>query len=174
MSANRKLNVLFICMGNANRSQMAEAFARAYKSDRIEPFSAGITPAGLGELTVEVMKELDIDITGQRSKHIEEFADKQIDYAVVLCPVVHRNTMWMASRFKVILVPFDDPPTEARHIDDEEQKRQVYRRVRDEIKRFVDTLPGGLIDIENRMKIEASERAMRELEAPRRKKWFFF
>jgi arsenate reductase (thioredoxin) len=170
----QKLRVLFICMGNANRSQMAEGFARALKGDSIEAFSAGLLPGELGPLTVETMSEAGVDLSSHRSKHVEEFINASIDYAVVLCPVVQKQTPWLSHKFKVLHIPFDDPPTIAHSLETEDQKREVYRRVRDQIKSFILTLPGGLINLENQMKIEASERAMANLASPKRKKWFFF
>lgn len=153
---------------------MAEGFARSLKGEQIEAFSAGLLPGELGAMTVQTMTEAGVDISGQRSKHVEEFGGVQIDYAVVMCPVVQKQTAWLSHKFKVLCVPFDDPPTVAHNLDTEEQKLAVYRRVRDQIKAWVMTLPGGLVNLENQMKIEASERAMRQMEGSRKKKWFFF
>jgi arsenate reductase (thioredoxin) len=168
------MRVLFICMGNSNRSQMAEGFARALRGEHIEAFSAGLLPGELGPMTVQTMLEAGVDISGQRSKHVEEFGAVQIDYAVVMCPVVQKQTAWLSHKFKVLCVPFDDPPTVAHKLDTDEQKLEVYRRVRDQIKAWVMTLPGGLVNLENQLKIEASERAMRSMETGKKKKWFFF
>ncbi len=161
-------------MGNANRSQMAEGFARALKSDSIEAYSAGLLPGELGPMTIQSMAMAGVDISNHRSKHVEEFINASIDYAVVLCPVVQKQTPWLSHKFKVLHIPFDDPPTVAHRLPTDEEKLTVYHRVRDEIKAFVLTLPGGLINLENRMKLEASERAMAQFAAPKRKKWFFF
>ncbi len=105
------LNVLFLCTGNSCRSQMAEAFVRKYASDTIAVFSAGLEPRPVHQMAIEVMKEVGIDISGQRSKPISEFLGK-IDFRYVIfvcekaeqnCPYVYPHVLHRLSW------PFDDP-----------------------------------------------------------------
>jgi arsenate reductase len=81
----QKLKVLFLCTGNSCRSQMAEGWARHLKGDVIEPYSAGIEPHGLDPKAVKVMAEAGVDISGHRSKHIDEVKDIAFDYVVTVC-----------------------------------------------------------------------------------------
>ena len=77
--------VLFVCTGNRARSQMAEGLLRHLAGDRFEAHSAGTKPKGLAGQTVEVMREIGIDISGQRSKHVEEYAGQPFDYVITVC-----------------------------------------------------------------------------------------
>ena len=82
---DRKMKILFLCTGNSCRSQMAEGWARALKGESIEPYSAGIETHGLNPDAVRVMAEAGVDISGQRSKHVEELRDIGFDYVVTVC-----------------------------------------------------------------------------------------
>ncbi len=77
--------MLFVCTGNRARSQMAEGLLRHLAGDRFEVHSAGTQPKGLAEQTVEVMREIGVDISGQRSKHVEEYAGQPFDYVITVC-----------------------------------------------------------------------------------------
>src|SRR5512147_1334774 len=83
--ARNRLRVLFLCTGNACRSQMAEGWARALKGDVIEAYSAGVLPLKVLPDTVEVMREAGVDISAQRSKHVREVMDIPFDYVVTVC-----------------------------------------------------------------------------------------
>ncbi len=144
MTDEPKLKVLFLCTGNACRSQMAEAFARKLKGCDIEPFSAGILAAGLLPRTVEVMQEIGCDLTGQYSKHVDELKDVEFDYVVTLCDYAREICPVFPGKVKVIHVGFDDPPTLAMGARTQEEALGHYRRVRDEIKAFIQTLPEAL------------------------------
>ena len=140
-----KLKVLFLCTGNSCRSQMAEGWARALKGDVIEPYSAGIETHGLNPLAVKVMAEAGVDISGQRSKSVEAVKNVPFDYVVTVCG--HANAtcpMWLSGKAKVVHVGFDDPPALARTAQSAEEALGHYRRVRDEIRAFVETLPDTL------------------------------
>lgn len=140
--SQRKLRVLFLCTGNSCRSQMAEGFARALRGDVIEPYSAGLEPRGLDPRAVRVMAEAGIDIGGQKSKGIEAVRDMQFDYVVTVCDRAHETCpVWLAKKTPVIHVGFDDPPRLAQGASSEEEALGHYRRVRDEIRRFVERLP---------------------------------
>src|SRR3954447_23576887 len=80
-----KLKVLFLCTGNSCRSQMAEGFARALKGDVIEAYSAGTEAHGMNAMAVEAMGEAGVDISGHRSKHLDELRDQAFDYVVTVC-----------------------------------------------------------------------------------------
>ncbi|MDD2237642.1 MAG: arsenate reductase ArsC [Kiritimatiellae bacterium] len=134
----KKLNVLFLCTGNSCRSQMAEGWARALKSDVIEAYSAGIETHGMNPNAVKVMAEAGVDISGQRSKHLDELKDVPFDVVVTVCGHAQENCPWFPGGAKVIHVGFDDPPRLAKSARTEEEALGHYRRVRDEIRAFVE------------------------------------
>jgi len=142
--AKRKLKVLFLCTGNSCRSQMAEGWARHLKGDVIEPYSAGIETHGLNPNAVKVMAEAGVDISGHRSKHLDEVRDIPFDYVVTVCDNAHESCPLFPGKTKVIHVGFDDPPRLAKGARDEQEALSHYRRVRDEIRRFVESVPGSL------------------------------
>ena len=127
-----KTKVLFLCTGNSVRSQMAEAFLRSLGGDQFEAFSAGLQPKGLNPLTVRVMEEIGCDLSGQRSKGIEEYLGKEhFHYLVTVChdaeqncprlwPGVHERMHWS----------FEDP---AAFQGNEAKKLAKFRQVRDQI-----------------------------------------
>jgi arsenate reductase (thioredoxin) len=139
-----KPKVLFLCTGNSCRSQMAEGWARALKPDALEPFSAGTEPGGLNPRAVQVMAETGVDISAARSKHVDELAQAQFDFVVTLCGDAGENCPFFPGPTKVLHVPFDDPPALATGAKSEEEALAPYRRVRDEIRAFVETLPEAL------------------------------
>jgi arsenate reductase len=140
-----KLNILFLCTGNSCRSQMAEGWARALKSGAVEPYSAGVQPSGLFPRTVRVMGEAGVDISGQRSKHVDEFKDVVFDYVVTLCGDAQERCPVFPGKAKKVHAGFDDPPTLAAGAKTEEEALSHYRRVRDEIRAFVMGLPGNIL-----------------------------
>ena len=139
-----KLKILFLCTGNSCRSQMAEGWARALRGDVIEAWSAGIETHGLNPLAVRVMAEAGVDISAQRSKHVDELRGIPFDHVVTVCDHAHESCPLFPGRTKVIHVGFDDPPRLARAARTEEEALAAYRRVRDEIRAFVERLPGAL------------------------------
>lgn len=144
MDAPKKLKVLFLCTGNSCRSQMAEGWARHLKGDRIEPYSAGIETHGLNPRAVQVMAEAGVDISGHRSKHVDDLKDVQFDYVVTVCGHANEHCPVFSGKARVIHVGFDDPPKLAADATSEEERLVPYRRVRDEIRTFVESLPGRL------------------------------
>jgi arsenate reductase len=140
----KKLKVLFLCTGNSCRSQMAEGWARKLKGDVIDVYSAGIETHGLNPNAVKVMREAGVDISGHRSKRVEEVRDIAFDYVVTVCDHAHETCPLFPGKVQVVHVGFDDPPRLARMAKTEEEALVFYRRVRDEIKRFVEKLPGVL------------------------------
>jgi len=139
-----KTKVLFLCTGNSCRSQMAEGFTRALRGDAIDAYSAGVDPHGLNPLAVCVMAEAGVDISGQRSKHVDELRDVPLDYAVTVCDHANETCPVFPGRVRRVHVGFDDPPRLARDAKTEAEALGHYRRVRDEIHRWVETLPGSL------------------------------
>lgn len=139
-----KKNILFLCTGNSCRSQMAEGFARALKSDVLNAFSAGVEKHGLNPRAVAVMAEAGVDISGQTSKLVSELPDVQYDYVVTLCGSAHDMCPFFPGPVKKIHVGFEDPPALAANAATEEEALAHYRRVRDAIREFVAGLPGNI------------------------------
>ena len=144
MTADGKLKVLFLCTGNSCRSQMAEGWTRTLKGDRIEAFSAGIETHGLNPRAVKVMAEAGVDISRHRSKTAADLPTKDFDYVVTVCDHAHESCPLFPGKTKVVHVGFDDPPRLAKDAQTEEEALAPYRRIRDEIKAFVENLPGAL------------------------------
>lgn len=149
-STAMKPNVLFLCTGNSCRSQMAEGWARRLKGDSIEAFSAGTRPKGLDPLAVEVMREAGVDISAHRSKNINDLHSIPFDYVITVCDAASEACPTFpgpapgSGKPKVIHRGFDDPPALARAASGEEERKRIYRRVRDEIRDFVLSLPQSL------------------------------
>jgi arsenate reductase (thioredoxin) len=138
------LKVLFLCTGNSCRSQMAEGWARHLKGDQIEAYSAGIETHGLNRDAVRVMAETGVDISSQCSKQVDELPDVKFDYVVTVCGHANESCPVFPDKTRVIHVGFDDPPRLAADATSEEERLAPYRRVRDEIRAFVETLPNSL------------------------------
>ncbi len=145
MDNKAKLNVLFLCTGNSCRSQMAEGWARYLKGDVMESYSAGIETHGLNPNAVKVMAEKGVDISGHKSENVRDLLHIQFDYVVTVCGHANENCPFFPEKAKVVHVGFDDPPTLAREVDGEEKKLDCYRRVRDEIRAFIETLPDSIV-----------------------------
>jgi arsenate reductase (thioredoxin) len=143
-AAAGKIKVLFLCTGNACRSQMAEGWARRLWGSVIEPYSAGIEPHELNVRAVKVMAEAGIDISGQRSKHVDELRNVPFDYVVTVCDHANESCPLFPGKVKRVHVNFEDPPRLAASARTEEEALAHYRRVRDEIHAFVDKLPDVL------------------------------
>ena len=136
------LKILFLCTGNSCRSQMAEGWARHLKGDLLEPFSAGIETRGIDPLAVKVMSEAGVDISGQTSKNVSEFINIQnFDYVITVCSNVHDTCPVFQGRATVIHKDFDDPPALTKNLEKESDVLEEYRRVRDEIRSYIETLP---------------------------------
>jgi arsenate reductase len=139
-----KIRMLFLCTGNSCRSQMAEGWARHLKGDLVEAYSAGIETHGLNPRAVKVMAEAGVDISGHRSKHVRDLKDVPFDYVVTVCGHASENCPVFPGKVKVVHVGFDDPPKLAAGARTEEEALSHYRRVRDEIRAFVEKLPDAL------------------------------
>lgn len=139
-----KLKILFLCTGNSCRSQMAEGWARRLKADVIEPFSAGNEPKEMDPFTVRIMAEAGVDISGQRSKHLNELKNMTFDYVVTVCDSANESCPFFPGRTIRRHKSFDDPPKLAKSCRTEEEILDVYRRVRDEIRAFIEGMPENL------------------------------
>ena len=141
---NGKMKILFLCTGNSCRSQMAEGWTRHLKGETIDPYSAGILPHGLDQRAVKVMAENGVDISRQRSKHLNEIRDNRFDWVITVCNAANESCPVFPGAVRRFHIDFDDPPELARNAGTEAEKLAHYRRVRDEIRQFVEKLPGIL------------------------------
>lgn len=131
-----KIAVLFLCTGNSARSQMAEAFLRKHGGDRFDPYSAGLEPRGIHPLTVQVMREIGIDLGGQRSKDVMEYMGHQhFGYLITVCAHAEANCPktfpGVSNRLHWALA---DP---AAFEDSQEAKLDKFREIRDEIEQRI-------------------------------------
>ena len=136
-----KPKILFLCTGNSCRSQMAEGWTRHLIGDVTEPFSAGIETHGVNPFAVKVMAEAGVDISNQRSKLVDEIMDIKFDYVITLCGHARENCPFFPGKTRRVHAGFDDPPRLAENARTEEEALVHYRRVRDEIRKFVEKLP---------------------------------
>lgn len=140
-----RLKVLFLCTGNSCRSQMAEGWARHLKSDFIDAYSAGIEAHGLNPNAVRVMAEVGVDISGQQSQRVGELSDVTFDYVVTVCGHANEHCPIFRGNATIVHVGFDDPPKLAKSAETEVEALGHYRRVRDEIRDYIATLPESLL-----------------------------
>ena len=129
---------------------MAEGWARHLHGDTIEAYSAGIEKHGMNPCAVHVMAEAGVDISQHSSKTLDELAYLTFDSVITVCGHADEHCPVFPGKTKVIHVGFEDPPKLPQHLPDGEEKLAVYRRVRDEIRRFVETLPESLPAILNK------------------------
>lgn len=141
-----KIRILFLCTGNSCRSQMAEAWARHLKGGDIEAHSAGVSPKGIDPRAVRAMAEVGIDISGQRSKSVAAVRGITFDHVITLCDHAHQSCPSFPGGVKFVHVGFEDPPHLARSARSEEEAMGHYRRIRDEIRVFVERLPQALMN----------------------------
>jgi arsenate reductase len=133
-----KKRVLILCTGNSARSQMAEGLLRHDAGDRFEVFSAGTTPGQVRPEAIEVMRELGIDISGHRSKHVDEFAGQAFDYVLTVCDHAKESCPLFPGKSVTIHRNFEDP---AAFEGSPEQKVALFRRVRDEVRQYLKDFP---------------------------------
>ena len=139
-----KIRILFLCTGNSCRSQMAEAWTRHLKGDRFEAHSAGVEPKRVDPRAIKAMAEAGLDISAKKSKDVDALGDMVFDYVVTLCDNARESCPYFPAKTKLIHKGFDEPPKLAESAKSEEEAMAHYRRVRDEIKAFVESLPEGL------------------------------
>lgn len=129
-----KKRVLILCTGNSARSQMAEGLLRHDAGDRFEVESTGTKPSSVRPEAVTVMREAGIDISGQRSKHVDEFAGQQFDYVITVCDKARETCPVFFGKVQNLHRDFDDP---AAVVGSAEQRLAVFRRVRDELRGYL-------------------------------------
>lgn len=122
--------VLILCTGNSCRSQMAEGFLRAMGGGRFEAHSAGVAPSPVNPMAVQVMREVGVDISGQRSKNVAGYLGQHFAYVITVCGNAAKNCPIFPGPSIRLHWPFDDPAEAA---GSEAQRLEVFRRVRDEI-----------------------------------------
>jgi arsenate reductase (thioredoxin) len=142
----QKLKVLFLCTGNSCRSQMAEAWARGLRADAIEAYSAGTEPKAVDPRAVKVMAEAGTDVSAYQSKSVSDLPDIEFDYVITLCDNAQQTCPFFPAKTAIIHHGFDDAPKLAAKARSEEEAMSHYRRVRDEIKAYVESLPDSLSD----------------------------
>ncbi|MCA9299849.1 MAG: arsenate reductase ArsC [Phycisphaerales bacterium] len=138
---HRRPRVLFLCTGNACRSQMAEGWATHLHADVIEASSAGTEPHGVHPLAIRVMWEADVDISTHESTSLDEIDVTSLDVVITVCAHAHESCPVLPSGVTVVHHGFDDPPRLAIDARTDEEAMVHFRRVRDDIRAFVETLP---------------------------------
>ncbi|WP_319543077.1 arsenate reductase ArsC [uncultured Pseudodesulfovibrio sp.] len=139
------MNILFLCTGNSCRSQMAEGWTRHLKGDQLTAYSAGVETHGINPYAIRVMAEVGIDISGNTSKLVSDLpADIEFDYVITVCGHAHEHCPYFPAKSKVAHIGFDDPPSLAKELTNEDEILKIYRRVRDDIETFVKSLPQAL------------------------------
>jgi arsenate reductase (thioredoxin) len=123
--------VLILCTGNSARSQMAEGLLRQDAGDSFEVFSAGVKSSFVRPQAIEAMREVGIDISGQRSKPVDEFLDEEFDYVITVCDNANELCPVFPGRTKRIHWSIEDPAAAS---GDEQAKLAVFRRVRDQLR----------------------------------------
>jgi arsenate reductase len=127
-----KPRVLIVCTGNAARSQMAEGLLRHIAGDKFEVGSAGIFPSYVRPLAIEAMREIGIDISGQRSKSVDEFLDHPVDYVITVCDYANQECPSFPAGTKRIHWSIADPVSAA---GDQEQQLEAFRQARNDLRR---------------------------------------
>lgn len=138
--------ILFLCTGNSCRSQMAEAWCKALQGAVFEAYSAGVSPHGIDPVAARVMRESGLDISANRSKKISDLpvSPDSLDYVITICGSAQERCPLFPGKAKVLHRGFDDPPSLAANAHSDEELLDIYRRVRDEIRDFMQTLPAWL------------------------------
>ena len=144
MNDRVKIKVLFLCTGNSCRSQMAEGWAKKLKGNIMEVWSAGIEKHGLNRRAVRAMMESSVDISNHYSKTVSELPSLDFDYVVTVCGHANENCPLFPGKAKIVHRGFEDPPKLVAGAKDIEEEMLPYRRVRDEIRRFVEGMPENL------------------------------
>jgi arsenate reductase len=133
-----KERVLVLCTGNSARSQMAEGLLRHDAGDRYDVESAGVDPGRVRPEAIGVMREIGIDISGHRSKHVDEFAGQQFDYVLTVCDNANESCPVLPGQLRRLHRSFEDP---AALQGDEQERLAAFRRVRDDIREYLKTFP---------------------------------
>ncbi|MGH9608460.1 MAG: arsenate reductase ArsC [Bryobacteraceae bacterium] len=130
-----KKRVLILCTGNSARSQMAEGLLRHDAGNRFEVESAGTKPGTVRPEAIAVMRELGIDISGHRSKHLDDFQGQRFDYVITVCDNAKESCPVFTGAVQRLHHGFDDPPPPSH--GSEEERVTIFRRVRDELRHYL-------------------------------------
>jgi len=133
-----KKRVLILCTGNSARSQMAEGLLRHDAGDRFEVESAGMKPSQVRPEAIAVMKELGIDISGHRSKSVDEFAGQSFDYVLTVCDSAKESCPIYPGHASRLHRNFEDPAAAG---GSENERLAVFRRVRDQLRDYLCRFP---------------------------------
>jgi len=134
------MNILFLCTGNSCRSQMAEGWARSIGPSEHVYVSAGIERHGMNKYAIQVMQEAGVDISGHYSKTLDDLADIEFDVVVTVCGHANETCPVFPGQTRIVHVGFDDPPKLAQSESTDEGRVVHYRRVRDEIRAFIENM----------------------------------
>ena len=137
MKMSEQLRLLFLCTGNACRSQMAEGWANHFFPDTLAATSAGVVKTVVDPKAREVMAEVGVDISGQFSKHLSELESLDFDYVITLCDHAAQHCPVFPGQAVVLHHPFPDPPQLARSLSTQKAILDVYREVRDAIREYI-------------------------------------
>ena len=132
-----KQRVLFMCIHNAARSQMAEGLFRHFYGDSFDAYSAGSEPKRVHPLAIKCMDEIGIDISNHRSKSLKEFEDHEFDYVITVCGNSYNACPFFLGGKKYFKQAFEDPSSIE---GTEEEKFELFKRIRDELKFWLDDL----------------------------------
>jgi arsenate reductase (thioredoxin) len=130
-----KKRVLILCTGNSARSQMAEGLLRHDAGEQFDVESAGTKPGIVRPEAIAAMKELAIDISGHRSKHVDEFEGQRFDYVITVCDNAKESCPVFFGAVKRLHRSFDDPPPMSQGTD--EDRMAIFRRVRGELRAYL-------------------------------------
>jgi arsenate reductase len=138
MEKQNKRKVLFLCTGNSARSQMAEGLMRFLRGDEFEVYSAGTEPKCVHPLAIKVMGEIGVDISHQRSQHVDEFGQEAFDFIVTLCDSAAKTCPFFPGAGKRMHHSFPDPVAME---GTGEEKTEMFRDVREALKQFILSFP---------------------------------
>lgn len=141
--SEEKKSILVLCTGNSARSQMAEGILRDRFGDRFEVYSAGTHPSVVLPWAIEALAEIGIDISHHRSKSVDEFAGRDMDYVLTVCDNARQNCPYFPAKTKLIHHAFEDP---AFVPGDDEARLAAFRRVRDQIREYAATDLAAILD----------------------------
>jgi arsenate reductase len=135
MPIRPKERVLILCTGNSARSQMAEGLLRHEAGERFDVFSAGTRPSKVRQEAIAIMRELGIDISGHRSKSVDEFVGQPFDYVITVCDNAKESCPVFPGKARRIHWSFEDP---AAVEGSEGERRGAFRRIRDQIRERIE------------------------------------
>ncbi len=135
------MRILVLCTGNSARSQMAEGLFRAHGGERLEVFSAGTEPSGVRREAIAVMREIGIDISGHRSKSVDEFTGQQFEYVITVCDNARKACPVFPGAKQQLHWPFIDP---AAVVGSEQERLAAFRGVRDQLRKRIESFVSQL------------------------------